>query len=174
MIIPVGSRTASVLDDEPTALFGAERVIRESLPGPANGNPLHPARAVVEVIRHGGGLMPRALLGGAYGPDGQGELVIDVPTSGASLDGTPSCTSRLSRALVPGLPDEFAQSVVGGLVRRALPNGRTVIDRAAFDPTDSSPLAFELAAELLAGVIYAMSAELDVERAAHDAIEAWP
>lgn len=118
--------------------------------------------------------MPRALLGAAYTPGGGGELLIEAQTSGVSTSGNPSCRSQLSRALVPGLPDEFARSVVDGLVRRALPGGRITVDRAAFDPVESSPLAFELAAELLATVLYAASMELDVEKAALAAIEAWP
>jgi hypothetical protein len=49
-----------------------------------------------------------------------------------------------------------------------------VLDRAAFDPVESSPLAFELAAELLAIVLGAMSTGQDIEKVTRAAIEAWP
>lgn len=161
-----------MLPDEPTASFGVTRIVRESLAGVPTMSELRPARASVEILRQGGGLMPRALVGGSYTP-GNGELLIEVQSSGEHADGNASCVSQLSRSLVPGLPDEFSQSVIDGLVRRPLPSGRILVDRAAFDPVESSPLAFELAAELLASVLYAVSAELDVEQTAREALEGW-
>lgn len=118
--------------------------------------------------------MPRALLGGVYAPGGENELVIEVGTSGPSFAGAPTCASQLWRPLVPGLPEEFALPSVNGLLRIALPPGRVVLDRAAFDPVESSPLAFELAAELLALVLGAMSTGQDIENVTRSAIEAWP
>lgn len=174
MIVSVGTRRAAVGGDEPTASFGASRVLREATavePGEAPGNP---ARCVVEILRRGGGLMPRALLGGVYTPGGENELVIEVGSSGSSLAGAPTCVSQLWRPLVPGLPDEFALPSVDGLLRSALPPGLVVLDRAAFDPVESSPLAFELVAELLAIVLGAMSTGQDIEKVTRAAIEAWP
>lgn len=92
----------------------------------------------------------------------------------ADCTGKHSCKSRLWTPLIPGLPDEFAQSVVDGFIRRPLPAGRIVVDRAAFDPVESTPLAFELAAELLAIVLHAMLMGREVEQSARAAIEAWP
>ncbi|GAB2718038.1 hypothetical protein ACX801_05725 [Arthrobacter bambusae] len=175
MVISLGTRRASVIDDEPTASFALGRVILESVQTKCSLDTLRPVRAVVEILRHHGGLMPRALLGGAFTPsDDEGDLLIEVQTSGEHSTGKPSCKSHLWTPLVPGLPDEFAQSVVDGFIRRPLPAGRVVVDRAAFDPVESSPLAFELAAELLAIVLDAMLMEREVEQSARATIEAWP
>ena len=174
MIISVGTRRAAVLGDEPTATFDRSQTLRASVPGVPSEMPLQAVRCVVEILRHGGGLMPRALLGGYYTPGRADELVIEVGVSGSVAAGTPTCASALARPLVPGLPIEFARSVEAGLLRSALPPGIVVVDRAAFDPVESSPLAFELAAELLAVALGAMSAGRVVEDAARAAVEAWP
>ncbi|MDQ0240872.1 hypothetical protein [Arthrobacter bambusae] len=175
MIISLGTRQASVIDDELTASFALGRTILELVQAKSSRDALRPVRAVVEIVRHGGGLMPRALLGGAFTPSEDGaELLIEVQTSGEDDTGKPSCKSRLWTPLIPGLPGEFAQSVVDGFIRRPLPAGRIVVDRAAFDPVESSPLAFELAAELLAIVLHAMLVGREVEKSARAAIEAWP
>ncbi|UYY81980.1 hypothetical protein OIT41_02570 [Arthrobacter sp. YA7-1] len=175
MIISLGTRRASVIDDELTASFTLGRTILESVQTKSSREPLRPVRAVVEIVRHGGGLMPRALLGGAFTPGEDGaDLLIEVQTSGEDYAGKPSCKSRLWTPLIPGLPDEFAHSVVDGFIRRPLPAGRIVVDRAAFDPVESSPMAFELAAELLAIVLHSSSMGRGVERSARAAIEAWP
>lgn len=107
-------------------------------------------------------------------PSADPRLVIEVGTSGPGASGSPTCASQLAKPLVPGLPDEFAASVVNGLVRSALPGGRVVVDRAAHDVVESSPLAFELAAELLAVVLAAEATGNDVLSAARDAVESWP
>jgi hypothetical protein len=175
MIISSGTRQASVIDDEPTASFALGRTILESVQTKSSRDALRPVRAVVEIVRHGGGLMPRALLGGAFTPREDGaELLIEVQTSGEGGTGKPSCKSRLWTPLVPGLPGEFVQSVVDGFIRRPTPAGRIVVDRAAFDPVESSTMAFELAAELLAIVLHAMLVGREVEKSARAAIEAWP
>lgn len=175
IVISLGTRRASVIGDELTASFALGRTVLESVQTKSSRDALRPARAVVEIVRHGGGLMPRALLGGAFTPSEDGaDLLIEVQTSGEDCTGKPSCKSRLWTLLIPGLPDEFAQSVVDGFIRRPLPAGRIVVDRAAFDPVESSPLAFELAAELLAIVLHAMLMGREVEQSARAAIEAWP
>jgi hypothetical protein len=175
MVISLGTRRASVIDDELTASFAPGRTILELVQTKSSRDALRPVRAVVEIVRHAGGLMPRALLGGAFTPsEGEADLLIEVQTSGEDSTGTPSCRSRLWTPLIPGLPDEFAQPVVDGFIRRPLPAGRIVVDRAAFDPVESSPLAFELAAELLAIVLHAMLTGREVEQSARAAIEAWP
>lgn len=174
MIVSMGTRRVSILEDEPTASFSVERVLRETIAGEPRQNGFLSVRATVEILRHGGGMMPRALLGGVLTASERGELLIEVQTSGPGAQGSRTCTSQLSKPLIPGLPDEFAKTAMDGLVRRARPSGRIVVDRAAFDPVESSPLAFELAAELLSIVLDASSMERDVELAVRDAVEAWP
>lgn len=124
-----------MVDDEPTASFALSRVILESVQTKSSRDTLRPVRAVVEIVRHHGGLMPRALLGGTFTPsEDEADLLIEVQTSDGHSTGKPSCKSHLWTPLIPGLPDEFAQSVVDGFIRRPLPAGRIVVDRAAFDP----------------------------------------
>ena len=48
------------------------------------------------------------------------------------------------------------------------------MDRAAFDAVESSPLAFELAAELLAVALAAEALGDDLASASRVALEAWP
>lgn len=115
--------------------------------------------------------MPRALLGGVFTPDGGKELLVEVFTSGRGSQGQPTCESRLSSPLIPGLPDEFAHSVVGGLVGGRLSGGRVIVDRAAFDPVESSPMAFGLAAGLLSVVLESLSEGRDVERVVRDVMK---
>ena len=106
----------------------------------AIGHDLDPrlvVRCVVGILRHGGGLVPGALLGGYYTPGGAEEVVVEVGASGSALAGAPTCASALARPLVPGLPIEFARSVEAGLLRSALPPGIVVVDRGAFDPVES-------------------------------------
>lgn len=127
----------------------------------------------MEILRHAGGLMPRALVGGVFTPGTDSRLIVEVMTSGPILSGVSSCKSQLGKPMIPGLPNEFASSVAGRLLHRVLPGGRVVVDRAAFDPVESSPVAFELAAELLAIVLAAEALSNDVQAAAHRAVEAW-
>ncbi|MBO3089225.1 hypothetical protein [Cellulomonas dongxiuzhuiae] len=174
MIISVGSRRAAVVEDESTAVFDAEGVVRETTPSHAASTSSSPARCVVEILRQGGGMMPRALVGGTFTPHEGKDLVIEVRTSGPALAGVPTGASNLWDPLVPGLPEEFARPSVAGVLRAGLPSGQFVLDRAAFDPVESSPMAFELAGELLAVVLGAMSGGRDVEESARSTIGAWP
>ena len=69
-----------------------------------------------------------------------------------TLGAAKTCPSRLSRPLVPGLPPEFAQATLDGLVR--VPStwdsgGLLVVDRGGYDEVESVPVAFELAGGLL-------------------------
>jgi hypothetical protein len=118
-------------------------------------------------------MLPRALVGGHFVPD-EGDPVIEIAVSDADLQDGTSVVSRLWRPLVPGLPAEFANAVVDGLRRRPIPRGLLRIDRAGYDPVESSPLAFELAAELLATVIAARARDRDIESAVRTAIHGWP
>lgn len=82
MVISLGTRRASVVYDEPTATFALDRVILESVQTKSSRDTLRPVRAVVDVIRHHGGLMPRALLGGVFTPsEDETDLLIEVQTS---------------------------------------------------------------------------------------------
>jgi hypothetical protein len=163
-----------VVAEEATAVYRAERVVAETMqPARAVGSSTA-NRAVVEILRQGGGLAPRALVGGIFTPAGD-KLVIKVTSLVESPDSWAACNSQLWRPFYRGLPAEFADSVMDGLIRRAkFPAGLLLVDRAGFDPVESSPLAFELAAELLSAVLLAELDAMDVEPVVRKALQAWP
>jgi hypothetical protein len=177
VILTSGPRRIAIFADEPTAAYDSDVVRCESvvvsaadLPGAGS------VRAGVEILRQGGGLAPRALLGGSF-THGHGDLVFEVRSVADAHQSAQvaTCRSQLWKPLIPGLPTEFADSVIDGLIRRPVPTtGRLVVDRAGYDHVESSPLAFELAAELLARVLAAMVTSAGVESIARDAMQAWP
>jgi hypothetical protein len=136
MIISTNTRQASFIQDEPTASFSASSVVRQRVARPPGRAAMRPARATVEILILGGGMMPRALLGGAFTPSDGDELLIEVLTSGLEMRGERTVVSRLHSSLVCGLPDEFAQFTIDGLAEGGLPAGRIVVDRAGFDPVE--------------------------------------
>jgi len=148
MIVDLGSRAAALLEDEATATYASTRLVRVDLL-PTAGSTIRQRRRLIEVLWRSGGLQPHALLGGEYIPGGSA-LQVEIAIGSRRSRGRP-CRSQLAqRRLKVGLPDEYAESVVGGLARTLhLPSGLVRVDRAGYDPVESSLLAFELAAELL-------------------------
>lgn len=177
MIVDLGPRKVSVLLDEPTAVYPAISSLTERLPVRSEGAAAQPTRAVVETLRHSGGLAPRALLGAEFRPT-SGPLVLnlEIGVSGPQFSPGETCVSQLWKPLVPGLSPEFAEAAMIGLLRvqDLLPAGVLMIDRAGHDEVESSPLAFELAAELLVVVIAAELAQADVPTEVRQRVEAWP
>lgn len=174
MIVTRASRKAAVLTDEPTAAFVVTRVDTQSLPAVAASGSGVDVRASVEILRHTGGQLPRALVGGTF-TSGTGGLTVQVGSSDGGLETPETCQSHLWKPFALGLPHEFANSVMDGLLRRSsLPGGKLTVDRGGFDPVESSPLAFELAAELLAVVLVARVEGRDIEIVVRRTIDAWP
>jgi hypothetical protein len=129
---------------------------------------------VVEILRQSGGLAPRALLGGSFTP-GTGSVVINVGVSEPAGEVAATCQSQLWKPLIPGVPSEFAEAAMAGIVRRQqLPGGLLVVDRGAHDRVESSPLAFELAGELFVSLVASELAGTNLEVEARRLIEAWP
>ena len=128
-------RQVSVLVDEPTATYEAVSVLTGSEPATEPIGPVVEVRALVEVLRQGGGLAPRALVGGHFTSGSVDRLTIEVGMSGPLTVGeSTTCTSQLWKPLVPGLPPEFAETVLAGLLRGVeLPPGVLRIDSAGFD-----------------------------------------
>jgi hypothetical protein len=115
---------------------------------------------MVEVVRSAGGLVPRALIGGSFHPQGSA-LVIEVGSTGDMTDGAPrGCQSSFNHPLVTGLPEEFAQAALDGFVRLVdslvLPPGILRIHAGGYDEVESSQVAFERAAGALGWVIQEM------------------
>jgi len=104
---------------------------------------------VLELRRNAGPVSPSGMIGGSYIPGKAEAAILSVGktgdiTTGAGL-GYVSGIGK--RGMVLGLPDEFAESVMDGLIRvdpkSGVPAGRVVIDRAAYDEMDSSRSVFE-------------------------------
>lgn len=131
---------------------------------------------MVEVIRYVGGMAPRALIGGEFiSNDDSAALDIEVGVSDYLGAGQPvTCASRLWRPLVPGLPPEFAEPALSGMLRIAvLPPGDLRIDRAGNDEVDSSPHIFGLAAQALTVVLAATLRGDDLEEVATAVLNSW-
>jgi hypothetical protein len=99
------------------------------------------------------------MLSGTYEFDASTSLEIQIAHSGDLASAPESdCTALLGRPLVSGLPSEFAEAALDGLVRFAPDtnrSGRLVIDGGGYDAADSSQFAFEHAAALLKWAILA-------------------
>ncbi|WP_405165593.1 hypothetical protein OG203_11130 [Nocardia sp. NBC_01499] len=179
MIINEQGRKVAVHADEPSAAYVSGSLLRLASPAEPASEDLTPTRVVVEVQRAFGGMMSRALLGGEFCPSAGRETTFEVLVAIEPLGlGNPAtCASSLSKPLVPGLPDEFAQAVIVGLSdsseQPTLPAGALRIDRAGHDEVNSSSEAFRLAGALLRVVLTAVINGQDVETAAHGAIRAW-
>jgi hypothetical protein len=108
-------------------------------PGSSPESRTDTVRAIAEVRRGAGGVIPRALIGGEMRHTGRGARQVRVgQSSKMTLGAARTCASLFRGMLVPGLPPEFAQAALDG-----------VVDRAAYDEVDSSPVAFEFAGGLL-------------------------
>jgi len=157
-----GPWRVAVADVDASAHFETDRWLRMSASGVGRVSATAEVSAGVEVVRSAGGLMPRALIGGSFYPQGSA-LAIEVGSTGDLTNGAPrGCRSSFSHPLVTGLPEEFAQAAFEGLGRLvdslALPAGILRIYAAGYDEVESSALAFEHAASALGWVIQEMYA----------------
>jgi hypothetical protein len=148
-----------VAKEHESAAFRASGVLRSvevTEPAVAVGRGV---RSLVEVIAATGGLRPRALIGGEFCTGPGSQVAFEVHHSGDLGLGSPAACPSLGSgpSLVPGLPQEFAQAVLDGLVRvqclHSLPAGTLRIDRAGHDEVESSQVAFERAAGILRCVL---------------------
>lgn len=151
----------AVHNDEAAGTYLITNWLECSELAPASKSRLGSARAVVEVRRKAGGVLPRALVGGEIRLTGSETRLLKVGQSAQmTLGAAKTCPSLLGRALVPGLPPEFAQATLDGLMRVPTTwdsGGLLVVDRGGYDEVESSPVAFELAGGLL---ILALLAQL--------------
>jgi hypothetical protein len=135
-------------------------------------------RAVVEVERRSGGIIPHALVGGELVRGEAGVLAFEVNVgSRFEAGGKRTCRSYLRRRkLIPGLPREFAEAAVDGLVRVPIDEGIAAavrVDRAAYDDVDSSQIAFERAAGLLIAVLITSASHGQLEPVVRDRMNRW-
>jgi hypothetical protein len=103
--------------------------------------------------------VPHAVVGGEIQPSHLSTRTFRVGQSaGLTLGTARTYPSKIWGALVRGLPPEFAQAVLDGLVRVPVQwdsDGGLVVDRGAYDEVGSSAVAFELAAGILVMVLLA-------------------
>lgn len=93
MIISTPQCRVSIARDEPAAMLEAvklrERVMWEhEIGAPRCAETMNPARAVVEILRYSGGLMPRALIGGTLTPSPGLNLAIQLSQPAQVWTGT--------------------------------------------------------------------------------------
>ena len=155
MIVTTGSFIVAIVDDIP-ALAGARAPLRSALPVGGGGRTAEGRRAVVELAHKVSGNPQHALLGGVWLAREGASLEVLVPTGIPTLPTSDAwCTGPLGRSLIPGLPDEFALAVRATLEAAIPVPGVLTVDRAAYDPVESSPAAFRTAATVLAAVLMA-------------------
>ena len=109
--------------------------------------------AVAEIRRNASGVNPWALVSGRFVPSRSQWFSVGVGQTGPFPERCdPISAGPLGRELCVGLPDEFSQSVMDGLLRFDAghrPSGRLDVVGAGFDVVDSSEAIFEVAAGLL-------------------------
>jgi len=141
-----GNWSIAVSDVDPSAVFDAIESRREVAEAESSASDQLEVSVCVEVLQFGGGLTPRALLGGTF-VSGGSEFVIEVGSSGSmTLGASRECQSLLGGPLVRGLPLEFVEPVLEGLagIARGVeqPAGTLRIHAAGYDEENSSPHAF--------------------------------
>ena len=98
-------------------------------------------------------------LGGLLCSSSQAEFRIGVaPATVRSV--APSVRALAGRLLIPGLPAEFAQPVLDGVMQASTiagVAGLLMVDRAAYDPVDSSRRVFLRTSEVLYRLLVSMS-----------------
>jgi hypothetical protein len=120
----------------------------------------------------------RALLGGSFAFDAaRTETLVRLHTEELDItaERTDLCPSRIGRPLLCGLPVEFGEAALSGLLGSSeprLPGGILVIDRAAHDPVDSSEFAFRIGGDFLVYILAARFSGTDVGRAVDGYTEA--
>jgi hypothetical protein len=168
LLVRHGPWQIAVGDDDGAASYVVDDWLEWSDPDP--GSPpesrTDTVRAMVEVRRGAGGVIPRALIGGEMRRTGRSARQVRVgQSSKMTLGAARTCASLFRGMLVPGLPPEFAQAALDGVVRvpAQWDSGDLVVDRAAYDEVDSSPVAFEFAGGLLVLALLARLAGSDLD-----------
>ena len=126
--------------------------------GPATS--ASPVVVTVEVRQATSGVMPWALIGAEFEPASDGIVSVRVPHSGELRAGAArTCVGPLGRALAAGVPLEFAEAALEGIVRESgvLPAGSLRVSAGGYDDADSSDRSFGCAGGVLVHAIAAAS-----------------
>lgn len=142
------------ITEDADAAFAPVRVVERQESVPVGDVVTTPRRAVVELARDIGETLQRALLGGVTKAASEGWLGLRILVSSEEvlLDG-PRVSCASGREMIRGLPAEFTAAVEAAVLTAGGPAQTLVIDRAAYDPVESSPAAFTAAARLLRHVL---------------------
>jgi hypothetical protein len=173
-----GSWRIALSDVDDSAAFEALEWRREIAKAEPPGAEQGEFSVSAEVLQFGGGLMPRALLGGTFMPGGT-TLAFEVGSTGSmTLGAIRDCRSLLGGALVRGLPSEFVEAVLGGLSEMAGRGGQSGgtlrIHAAGYDEQNSSAYAFRHAgAALLWLVTRRIEAPDDVADGLAEMVSMW-
>lgn len=153
LIIEVGQISVSLTGDSPQASFESSARASANLHALRHLS-VSPTRALVEVYRRVGGIPQRAVIGGSWTGTTANVLEIGVSLSAGSQahDGA-IFPGAFGRDFATGIPDEFGIGVLRGLLDVWPAAGVIEIDRGASDEVESSPVAFELAAGVLAAAL---------------------
>ena len=99
-----------------------------------------------------GCMTPRALVGGEFQGTSRGSISVGVQKSSDDIPNTQrTCRSAFQPTLMPGMPSEFAEAVMDGIIRIPLskPSGKLIVNLGGYDFVESSQMAFEFAGGLL-------------------------
>lgn len=172
MIVETGYRRVAVGIDSPLAEYSVHEVRREFLPrsGETVGSS---RRALVEIYRGVGGNPQRALIGGTLAPSSTQQLEVVLRLSEDRPSGSPTTfPGAFGRDLVPGLAEQFIDSIPDALTMQIAHPGVIVIDRAGYDDVESSVNSFALAADLLA-IVLGHTSPTEAEDALRQRLSEW-
>jgi hypothetical protein len=175
MIITEGARSVALSNDEPAAAYSSTQIVSRSWPSSDAAQASTTIRAVVEVYRRISGNPQRALLGAEFAPDSGTVLELKIGVCPYSDEHVaPTYGGAFQHPLVPGLPEEFAETIVRRVeATQEFRTGTLTIDRAAYDPVDSSYSAFDNACQVLLISLFRDSADQDSSRLIRAALRSW-
>jgi len=180
--------TVALDEDDERLRYDTVDRLSASRPAGGQGRQRQSVRALVEVQRRVGGMAPRAVVGGEFVVGDGAETVFEV-LAGAAYDalvaqgreGRPGVTlpGRIHTRwpLIAGLPAEFAESTLRGLVDNpcagSMPAGVLRLDRAAFDEVESANPVFAQAGAALCCALAAKLQGADPGEELRALIETW-
>jgi hypothetical protein len=164
LTLPAFGRARVWIDEHPDIAVQGSRLITRTLP--ARQGIGTPRRAGVEIFVPSGALADYALVCGRFAPHDLGTLTLELSVGAARGD-------RLSWSLAaeldevrPGLPEEYAESVLGALVTApdVLGSGTLILGPAAHGHVGSSPNAFFRASAALLDILAMKPEDLSGEQ----------
>jgi hypothetical protein len=153
IVVQVAGWRAAVSLNATYHAFTAHAFMRASKDALRSRSSTRGQKVIVEVYRGAGGIFPRATLGARYRPGGDKLNVTVAMIGDMYANPVGDFGSALSTPMTIGLPQEFGDAVLHGLIssrdENNTPAGDLTVDFAAYDEVNSSPYAFEHAARLL-------------------------